>query len=505
MIQLDGETLTLEQVRSVALRKDKVGLSHPVKERMRKSRSYVDKAIQSGEKIYSINTGFGVLSKVTIPPDQLEELQENIVRSHCAGIGEPHTDAEARAITLLRANCLAKGFSGVRVDVAELLVEMLNNGITPVIPSRGSVGASGDLAPLAHLASVIIGEGEVFFEGNRLTGAEALKKAGLIPIKLAPKEGLALINGTQQMTAMGTLLVFQAEELCEIADLICTTSLEGVLGTPRAFSDWVQKTRAFEGQSESAARMRSYMESSEIYASHLTCDRVQDPYSLRCAPQVHGSVRDLVRFAKNQFQIEVNAATDNPLINPETGEIVSNGNFHGQPMAFALDILSMGVSELSSISERRIVKLMNPFFSELPTFLIKKEGLNSGLMIAQYTAASLVSENKLFTHPASTDSMSTNNDKEDHVSMGPFAARKLKQIIENTSYVLAIEALSACQALEFRKPLKPGRGPRFLYDFIRKKIPALEKDRYLHKDIEWVASVIKSGELGRAMKGASLI
>jgi histidine ammonia-lyase len=312
---------------------------------------------------------------------------------------------------------------------------------------------------------------------------------------LAPKEGLALINGTQQMTALGALSLLQAEELVELADLICATTLDGVLGSPRAYADWLQKTRPFPGQMASARRLRSFMEESEIVQSHSDCGRVQDPYSLRCAPQVHGAVRDLFFFVRQTLSIELNAVTDNPLVNAETGEIVSNGNFHGQPIAFALDILGMGLSELGSISERRIVKLLDPLFSELPSFLVVDEGLNSGFMAAQYTAASLVSESKLLTHPGSTDSIPTCNEKEDHVSMGPISARKAKVILENSQAILAIEALAACQALDFRKPLKPGRGPRFLHGALREQIPPLERDRYLHKDIELVTFLIRSGQL----------
>ena len=328
-----------------------------------------------------------------------------------------------------------------------------------------------------------------------MTGGEALKKAGMNPLKLAPKEGLSLINGTQQMTGLGALVLLRAKELVDMADLICSGSLEGVLGTPRAYTDWVQLTRSYAGQSLTAKNLRHFMEDSEIYKSHQNCDRVQDPYSFRCVPQVHGASRDLFSFVENTMNIEFNAATDNPLVNPDTGELISNGNFHGQPVAFALDILGMGISELGSLSERRISKLIDPGFSELPAFLVKKEGLNSGLMMAQVTAASLVSENKLLTHPASTDSIPTNNEKEDHVSMGPLAARKAKTILENTQIILAIEAMNACQALEFRKPLKPGRGPRFLYKEVRELVAPLEKDRYLHEDIENIKNLIASSKL----------
>jgi histidine ammonia-lyase len=333
-----------------------------------------------------------------------------------------------------------------------------------------------------------------------MKGNEALQLAGLKPIKLGAKEGLSLINGTQQMTAVGALTLLGAEETMDLADLICASSLDGVLGTPKAYADWVQQTRPFPGQIETARLLRAFMEGSEIYQSHENCDRVQDPYSFRCAPQVHGGVRELLTFVRHMLSIELNAATDNPLVNGETGELISNGNFHGQPIAFALDILGIAISEIASLSERRMSKLMDPQFSGLPTFLVKHEGLNSGFMMAQVTSAALVSENKLLSHPGSTDSIPTNNEKEDHVSMGPLCARKAKTILENTQTCLAIEALSATQALEFRKPLKPGKGPQFLYKFVRERVPALETDRYLHGDIDRIFTTLKNGEMYSAMK-----
>lgn len=502
---LDGHSLTLESFREIVEKFQETKLSPKAKERIQKSRAHVEKAVQSGERVYSINTGFGFLSKVTIEKNQLEELQVNLIRSHCAGLGEIHTEIESRGILLLRTNVLAKGFSGVRAELVECLVEMLNKRVHPVIPTKGSVGASGDLAPLAHLASVIIGEGEAFYKGERMPGGDAMKKAGITPIKLAPKEGLSLINGTQQMTALGILTLVRAEELCDLADLTCSCSLEGVLGTPRAFKEWVHETRPFEGQKQTAKLLRSFMEGSEIYNSHANCDRVQDPYSFRCVPQVHGSVRDLLTHVRRVLSVEINAATDNPLVHPDTGELISQGNFHGQPIAFALDILGMAVSELASISERRTAKLIDPTFSELPAFLVKNEGVNSGFMIPHVAAAALVSENKLLTHPSSTDSIPTSNEKEDHVSMGPFAGRKAKQILENTQSVVAIEALAACQAIEFRKPLKPGKGPQFLHKAVREKVPALEKDRYMAKDIEAVTQLIRTGELHAAAKKSGLL
>ncbi len=495
MIALNGDSLTLAQFRSIVLDREQVTLDSKSRERLLSTRKWIDKAAQGEERVYSINTGFGVLSKVTIAREDLDQLQVNLIRSHCAGVGEPHSEIESRSILLLRTNVLAKGFSGVRTEVVDSLVGMLNEGVHPVIPCKGSVGASGDLAPLAHLAAVLIGEGEAQIDGKRMSGAAALKQAGLTPVKLAPKEGLSLINGTQQMTGLGALLLIRAEELADLADLTCSASLDGVLGTPRAYAEWVHRTRPFPGQLESAKKMTAFMQGSEIYQSHKNCDRVQDPYSFRCAPQVHGACRDLFTFVRNTLSIELNAATDNPLVDPNTGEIVSQGNFHGQPIAFALDILGMGISELASVSERRIAKLIDPSYSELPCFLVEKEGLNSGFMIAHVTAAALVAENRLLSHPASTDSIPTNNEKEDHVSMGPTAARKAKVILENAENVLAIEMLCASQALEFRKPLKAGRGPQWLWKSIREKVPALKVDRVLTPDIEAIAGLIRTGKL----------
>lgn len=495
MIHLDGNSLTLESFHRIVLDSEPVSLSEQAKQNIRASRNIVDTAIKNGDRVYSINTGFGYLSKVTVPNEKLKELQINLIRSHASGLGALHTETESRAILLLRTNVLAKGFSGVRLELVELLVEMLNKKVHPLIPTKGSVGASGDLAPLAHLAAVAIGEGEAYFDGKKFSGKAALEKAGLKPLELAPKEGLSLINGTQQMTALGALSLKKAEELVNLADLIASASLDGVLGTEKAFAAWVQETRPYPGQKRSAELVRRFMEGSEIAKSHESCDRVQDPYSFRCAPQVHGAVRELLRFVRETLSIEMNAATDNPLVNSKTGELISQGNFHGQPIAFALDILAMALSELASLSERRMAKLIDPQFSALPAFLVKDEGVNSGFMIPHVAAAALVSENKLLSHPASTDSIPTSNEKEDHVSMGPLAARKAKTALQNTTYVLAIEALAACQALDFRKPLKPGRGPSLLHREIRKLIPVVDKDRYFHTDIETAYQFLSSGEL----------
>ncbi len=500
MIALDGNRLTIPDFHKIVFGRSEVKLDVAALALMNVSRGHVEKAIQTGESIYSINTGFGVLSNVRIPPESLDELQVNLIRSHSVGVGPLHSEEESRGLVLLRANVLAKGYSGVRPLIVETLCQMLNKGVHPCIPSKGSVGASGDLAPLAHLALVLIGEGLAMYDGKKLSGAEAMKKAGITPVRLQPKEGLSLINGTQQMTALGAILIARGEALIDEADLICSASLDGTLGTPAAFAKWLHDVRPHQGQLKSAANLERFCKDSEVSKSHENCGKVQDAYSFRCSPQVHGACRDLLSSAKRTIEVELNAATDNPLVNPTTGEIVSGGNFHGQPVAFALDIIGMAISEISSIAERRISKLMDPNFSELPAFLVKNEGLNSGLMMAQVTAAALVSENKTLTHPASTDSIPTNNEKEDHVSMGPWAARKAKSILENTEYVLAIEAIAACQALEFRKPLQPNRGARLLMTWLRKMVPPMEKDRILSTDVEAITAKLKTGDLEQTIR-----
>ncbi len=500
MILIDGNQLTLSQFHKIVFERQEVGLTPQSKAAMAKSRSHVEKAMLTGELIYSINTGFGVLSNVKIPAESLDELQINLIRSHSVGVGPLHSEEESRGLLLLRANVLAKALSGVRPVIAQTLCQMINKGVHPCIPTKGSVGASGDLAPLAHLSLVLIGEGEAIFESKRMSGSQAMKQAGITPVRLLPKEGLSLINGTQQTTSLGAILIVRAEAMIEEADLICSASLDGTLGTAAAFASWLHEARPHAGQLKSAANLAHFCLDSEVSASHTDCEKVQDAYSFRCTPQVHGACRDMLSFAKKTIEIEMNSATDNPLVHPATGEVVSGGNFHGQPVAFALDVIGMAVSEISSISERRISKLMDPHFSELPAFLVKNEGLNSGLMMAQVTAAALVSESKLLTHPASTDSIPTNNEKEDHVSMGPWAARKAKMILENTEYVLAIEAIAACQALDFRKPLKPNRGGRLLTTWIRSMVPPMEKDRILSTDVEAVTAGLRRGELEKKIQ-----
>lgn len=493
MIEIDGNSLSLKDLVEISRRHAPVRLNDEARSRCERSRRWIDQAATKDERVYSINTGFGVLSKVKIPMADLRALQRNLLRSHAVGVGPVHGEAEVRALLLLRANALAKGFSGVRPQVIEMLISLLNLGIHPVVPCQGSVGASGDLAPLAHLALVLIGEGEATYSGKRMPGGEALQKAGLTPLVLEPKEGLSLINGTQQMTAWGALTLDRAEQFADIADLICVTSLDGTLGSSRPFSEWIQTTRPHPGQVRSAAQLTALVEGSQIRESHRGCDRVQDPYSFRCAPQVHGACRDLFSYVRKTLECEFNSSTDNPLVHPDTGEITSNGNFHGQPIAFALDVLGMGLAELGSISERRTSKLIDPSFSELPAFLVENPGLNSGYMMAHVTAAALVAENRLLSSPGSTDSIPTNNEKEDHVSMGPLCARKAQMILQNTASILSIEANVACQALEFRKPLQPGIGAQFLYRYLRKQVPALTEDRYLASDLQWFSDELLSG------------
>ena len=442
MVELDGSHLTLDQVWRVATLDDPVGLSSDAVSAMRRSRAVVEKLAAGDDAVYAVNTGVGLLADVRVPAEDLEQLQRNVIRSHACGVGQPLAREEVRAMMLIRANVLAKGFSGIRPVVAERLCELLNHGVTPVVPSQGSVGASGDLAPLAHIGLVLIGEGEADFGGRRLRGGEALERAGIQAIALASKEGISLVNGTQAMLAVGGLQLLESEQLADAADLICAMTVDGLRGTPRAFDPRIHQTRPFPGQIASAANLARYLEGSEIRQSHIACRRVQDAYSLRCAPQVHGAVRDALASARRVFEIELNAVTDNPLVIGD--EIFSGGNFHGEPLALQLDALAVALTVLAGISERRIDRLVNPALNEeLPPFLTNHAGLESGFMMLQVTAASLVAENRVLAHPASTGSITTSGNKEDFVSMGMTSAMKLKQVVRNTRNVLAIELLTA--------------------------------------------------------------
>ncbi len=500
MIELDGLNLTPEDVYKVAVDGEEVSLAKAAVKRINASRACIEKAITEGKHIYGVNTGFGALSNVVIDSSQIEQLQENLIRSHCTGVGDPFSEPEVRAMMVLRANFFARGNSGVRLALVQVLIDLLNNRVHPVVPQKGSVGASGDLAPLAHLASVLIGEGEAFCEGVRLPGREALKWAGLEPIRLKAKEGLGMINGTQTMTAVGVLALLKAERLVRIADIVGAATLDALRGTLTAFDPDIQAVRPHPGQMEVSKNFHKLMKDSEITVSHKDCPRIQDAYSLRCIPQVHGAVRDVLRYVRNVLTIEINAATDNPLVFPEKDKVESGGNFHGEPVAFALDFMGIAMSELGGISERRIEKLLNPVFSDLPPFLTDKGGLHSGLMMIQVSAASLASENKILASPASVDSIPTSSDKEDHVSMGTTAARKVHEIIENVEHILAMEILASTQGLYFLEPMKPGIGIQAAYRLIREVVPPIEADRRYHEDIRAIRGLIESGRILKAVE-----
>jgi histidine ammonia-lyase len=494
-VVLDGDHLTLEDVLEVAEGRAAVRISPSVAKKMRGSRDFIEQALDQGEKIYGVTTGFGLLSDQVIDPSQIEDLQRNLIRSHSVGVGPFFDEVTTRAITLLRANVMAMGYSGVRVEVLKRLVDMLNKRVHPLVPEQGSVGASGDLAPLAHLASVLMGEGEAIFRGKVMSGKKAMEKARIPILTLKAKEGLALVNGTQVMTAVGLLALLRAERLCKIADIVGACTLDALKGTLSAFDLDIQKVRPFPGHLAVARNFQKLGQRSEIAESHKFCSKIQDAYSLRCIPQVHGAVRDALVYVRKTLEIEVNSATDNPLIFPEKGKILNCGNFHGEPVAFALDLLGIAIAELGGISERRIEKLINPALSGLPAFLTSEGGLHSGLMMVQVSAAALASEDKVLAHPASVDSIPTSADKEDHVSMGPIAARKARDIVNNVEQILAMELLCATQGLEFLLPLKPGIGIKEAYQTIRRKVPPIKGDRRFSEDIKKIDLLIKSGEL----------
>jgi histidine ammonia-lyase len=506
-LHINGNDLTLQDVREVATERRAVLLAPDARAAVDLARAVVDEIVAGNKVAYAITTGVGKLSDVRIAGDQIRELQVNLVRSHAVGVGEPLSVAETRAMMLLRANSLAKGHSGVRAIVIDKLCEMLNRGVTPMVPSQGSVGASGDLAPLAHLALALIGEGECFDEkGQRIPSSEALKRAQITPLVLESKETISLINGTQAMLAVGTLALLAAETLVDSADVLGGLSCDALKGTDTAFDERIHKARPHGGQTKTAANLRRMLEGSQIRESHRACGRVQDAYSLRCIPQVHGAVRDTFAHCREVFETEANSAVDNPLVfitdakNAE-GDVISGGNFHGEPLAFALDFLAIALSALAGISERRIERLVNPALSEgLPPFLAPGAGLNSGFMMPQVTAAALVSENKVLAHPASVDSITTSGNKEDYVSMGMTAAIKLKRIVENTRNVLAIEAMAVAQALDFLAPLKTSKRGQAAHAAIRSVCPTMEKDRVMYKDLARTSELIASGGVAEALR-----
>ena len=499
---LTGDDLTIDDVWTVAVEGGRATLADTARERMEAARAVVDRAAHGrSEHTYGVNTGFGRFVSQTIPEELTEELQLRLLRSHACGVGAAYPDEVVRAAMLLRANALAKGRSGARPELVELLLECLDRGVLPVVPSRGSVGASGDLAPLAHLALPLVGEGEAWFDGERLPGRDALERAGLAPTTLLAKEGLSLVNGTQFMAAFGALGLVRARRLAKAADVACAVTLEAVQGSRSSFIPQVHALRPLRGQQDSAANVLLLLEGSAINEAHRWCDKVQDAYSLRCAPQVHGAARDLLDYVGYTVSVELNAATDNPLVFVEDDLLVSNGNFHGQPVAFALDVLAMAVAELANIAERRVERLVNPSLSGgLPPFLTTDGGLNSGFMIPQYVAASLVSENKVLAHPASVDSIPTSAGQEDHVSMGNAAGLKAWQVLANAEWALAIELLAGVQGVEFLAPLEPGRGVAAARAFVRGLSPRLTDDRPLGGEIEAVAAAIRDGSLVAAVE-----
>jgi histidine ammonia-lyase len=499
---LDGQALTLAEIEDVALRRRPVAIAPAALGRVRASRELIEGILAEGQTVYGVNTGFGKLSDVRIPDGSLAQLQTNLVRSHAGGVGQPLSEGESRAMLLLRANVLAKGFSGCRRELVELLGSLLNAGVHPVIPEKGSVGASGDLAPLAHLALVAIGEGEAFYKGERLAGREALQRAGLQPLALAAKEGLALLNGTQGMTAVGALAVARGLRVAKLADVAGAMALEALMGTPSAFDARIHEARPHAGQRAAAAHLLRLLEDSEIREAHREHDsRVQDAYCLRCMPQVHGAVRDVLGHVRGVLEIESGSATDNPLVfvketgDPSgAGEVISGGNFHGAPLAYAFDYAAIGLTDLASMMERRIDRLLNPDINEgLPAFLSPDPGLSSGFMMAQIVAAALINECQVLSHPSSTGSIPTSGGKEDHVSMGMTGAIKLRQIVEHAERIVGIELMCAAQGLESRRPLKSGRQVEQAYEAVRNVVARLEQDRVLATDINAMANAVKAG------------
>jgi histidine ammonia-lyase len=500
-LQMNGNDLSLDELRQVVYERRAVELAPAARTKVTAAREVVEKLLRENRVAYAINTGVGKLSDVHIEPAQNRQLQVNLIRSHSAGVGEPLSQEETRAMMLLRANSLAKGFSGVRPEVIDLICAMLNKGVHPVVPSQGSVGASGDLAPLAHLALTMIGEGEVWAGDGRTSSAEALQRAQIKPLVPEAKEAISLINGTQAMLAVGTLSLLAAETLAATADVLGAMSLDALHGTDVAFDARIHDARPHAGQMQVAANLRGLLKGSDIRESHKDCGRVQDAYSLRCIPQVHGAVRDTLDFCRRTFEVEMNSAVDNPLVFVKghgEGDIISGGNFHGQPLAFALDYMAISLTTLAGISERRIERLVNPALNEgLPPFLAPDAGINSGFMMPQVTAAALASENKGLAHPASVDSITTSGNKEDYVSMGMAAAIKLKRVVANTTHVLAIEACAAAQALDFLLPLKSSQPLQQAQAAIRKVSPKVEHDRVFAEDFAKLAELIRSGGLAK--------
>ncbi len=503
-LTLDGHSLTLAALSPLVRGEEvEIAVTPASLEAVEAARAVVDRYVEAGDVVYGLTTGFGKLKSVAVAREDLEQLQENLIISHCCGVGEPIPHEEVRIMQVLRLNGLLRGNSGVRVSTIEYLVAAFNAGFTPVIPRKGSVGASGDLAPLAHLCSGYMGYGDVWIGGERMAAKDGLKKAGLETLVLAAKEGLALINGTECMKATGVCCLERATNLSKAADSICSLSLEALMGSLRPFDDRLADLKGNAGHRRTAANMRTLLAGSKVLESHVDCDRVQDPYSLRCVPQIHGAFKTALEHVRGIFEQEVNAVTDNPIIFPDTSEVVSAGQFHGQQLSMALDYLGLAICTLANVSERRIEQLVNPDLSGLPAFLSPNPGINSGFMIAQVAAAALASENKVLAHPASVDTVPTSANQEDHVSMGVTAARKALEICSNTEHVLAIEWLAAAQGRESHLDLESGSGAKAAYAALRAEIPALGDDRYMHPDMERSAELLRGGELVAAVEGAT--
>ncbi|MDF2891397.1 MAG: histidine ammonia-lyase [Clostridia bacterium] len=498
---IDGEHLSIKDLVNVARNNFSVQLSENAVQKVKKSRAYVDKLVDSEAVVYGITTGFGKFSDTYISKEDTKELQRNLIISHSCAMGEPLSEEVARGMMLLRANALSKGFSGIRYETLATLIEMLNKGVHPIIPEKGSLGASGDLAPLSHLVLVMLGEGEAIYKGQRMPGKEAMDKAGIPVVELTSKEGLALINGTQAMTSIGALAVYDAENLLKNAEIISAMTLEALKGIVDAFDEKVHQARGQQGQITEAKNMLRLVEGSSLTTKQGEV-RVQDAYTLRCIPQIHGASRDAINYVKNIVSIEINAATDNPLIFADYDQVISGGNFHGQPMALAMDFLGIAVSELANVSERRLERLVNPQLNDLPAFLTRKGGLNSGFMITQYAAASMVSENKVLAHPASVDSIPSSANQEDHVSMGTTAARKARMILDNAQKVLGIEAFGAYQAISFREDARLGKGTREAFEVIAKQVDPVDHDRIMYTDMNKFDAMVKSEALIKAVEKA---
>lgn len=502
-ISLNIDGMTIEELIAIARDGAHVTATAEVEQRIVETRRLIDRWVAEGRVIYGVTTGFGAMSSVTISAEDTRRLQSNILVSHSAGVGNLLDEEAVRAIMALRIKDMARGHSGISLETFQHLIKLLNAGVVPCVPEKGSVGASGDLIPLAHLALVLIGEGEAFYQGKRMSGREALKAVGMAPLTLGSAEGLALLNGTQAMTGIGALAVYDAERLCKHTDIAASMSLEVLMGSRTEFDPRIQQVRPHPGQAAAADNMLRITQNSEIITSHKDCSRVQDAYTLRCSPQVHGASHDAIQYARKVVETEINASTNNPLFFHENEDFLLGGNFHGQPVGLAMDFLGIAAAELANISERRIERLVNPMLSGLPAFLVSEGGLNSGFMIAQYAAAALVSENKVLAHPATVDSIPTSANKEDHVSMGTIAARKAREIVRNAENVLAIELLCGAQAMDLFTNMKPGEGTWKAYELIRQSVSHLDQDRLLAKDIETVRALMASGRIIEAVESVT--